>query len=293
MTPFTFALILIMAAAFLHAGWNAIAKISKDIVALMWWATALATLVFGVWLLSGSGIYLDQRSYVPFIISAVAETGYFVTLMRGYSRGDLSMVYPLSRGSAPIFTALWSVLIGEKLPWLGYLGVGLMVAGVYVASLPVDRSRMKLGFFAIFTPFRNSAVWWALASGVFIAIYSVSDKVAVAATSPLVYNWWVFAGDTILWMPVVWRRLPLRKNFEELRNNWRGVIITGIMMFSAYAAALAALAITSASYVVAGRGFSVVVGALIGTLILKESFGSARIAGAALMVAGLALIALV
>jgi uncharacterized membrane protein len=63
-------------------------------------------------------------------------------------------------------------------------------------------------------------------------------------------------------------------------------------MFSAYAAALAALAITSASYVVAGRGFSVIIGALIGSLILKESFGSSRVTGATLMVVGLALIAL-
>jgi drug/metabolite transporter (DMT)-like permease len=290
MMLFVFALIL--AAAFLHAGWNALAKTSKDMVALMWWATLLSTIGCGIWLLSGLGIYLDPRSFIPFAISAAAETGYFVTLVRGYSQGDLSMVYPLSRGSAPIFAAMWSIVIGERLPWTGYVGIGLMVAGVYIASLPVDRSRMKLELPSIATPLRNGAVWWALASGVFIAIYSVSDKVAVVATPPLIYNWWVFAGNTVFWMPVMWRRFRFSRNFEELRKNWPSVTVTSLMMFSAYAAALAALAITSASYVVAGRGFSVVIGALIGSLILKESFGSARITGAALMVAGLALVAL-
>jgi drug/metabolite transporter (DMT)-like permease len=290
MMLFVFALIL--AAAFLHAGWNALAKTSKDMVALMWWATLVSTIGCGIWLLSGPGIYLDPRSFVPFAISAAAETGYFVTLVRGYSQGDLSMVYPLSRGSAPIFAAMWSIVIGERLPWTGYLGIGLMVAGVYIASLPVDRSRIKLELPAIAAPIRNGAVWWALASGVFIAIYSVSDKVAVVATPPLIYNWWVFAGNTVFWMPVMWRRFRFSRNFDELRKNWPSVTVTSVMMFSAYAAALAALAITSASYVVAGRGFSVVIGALIGSLILKESFGSARITGAALMVAGLALVAL-
>ncbi len=75
---------------------------------------------------------------------------------------------------------------------------------------------------------------WALACAIFISIFSVSDKVVVAATPPLVYIWWVIAGDTILWFPIVWRRLPLRKNFGELRRNWGGIIATGIAMTAAY-----------------------------------------------------------
>lgn len=283
---------LIVAAAFLHATWNLFAKASKDTIALMWWATVIGTLGFGVFLLTGPGIYLNSGSLVPFLISAAAETGYFVTLVRGYSQGDLSLVYPISRGSAPIFAVLFSaILLGERLPWFGYLGIGLMVAGVYVASLPVDRSRRNFNSSTIVAPFRNVAVGWSLASALFIAIYSLSDKVAVRATPPVIYNWWVFVGNTFLWMPVVWRRLPFRRNFDELRNNWRVVIVTSVMMVSAYAAALVALGLTSASYVVAGRGLSVVIGALFGSLMLKEGFGSARILGAVLMVTGLALMA--
>lgn len=289
--PFT-AFALIIAAAFLHATWNMFAKASKDTIALMWWATVIATLGSGVFLLITTGIYLDPHSYFPFLISAAAETGYFITLVRGYSRGDLSLVYPISRGSAPIFAVLLSAaLLGEKLPWFGYLGIGLMVTGAFVVSLQVDRPRMIFKRSAIVASFRNVAAGWALVSALFIAIFSISDKVAVSATLPLTYNWWVFLGNTLLWMPVVWRRVPFRRSFDELRNNWRVVVATAGMMFGAYGLALVALGLTSASYVVAGRGMSVVIGALFGALLLKEGFGSIRVSGAVLMVVGLAMMA--
>jgi drug/metabolite transporter (DMT)-like permease len=283
-----FAVVLIIAAALMHASWNAVAKVSKNILALLWWSTVFGTIGYGVWLVTGLGFFLSPSSWIPFLISAVCETGYFVTLVKGYSRGDLSLVYPISRGSAPIFAALLgAAVLAERLPLVGYLGVGLMVVGVFVASQPVERSKAKFAFSSIF---RDRAVLWALACGVFIAVYSISDKVAVAATNPLVYNWWVFAGNTVLWAPFVWRRLRFKPNFNELRNNLRGVILVGVLSVGAYALVLTALALTSASYIVAGRGLSVIIGAGLGSFLLKERFGTVRIIGAMLMVAGLALI---
>lgn len=96
------ALVLIITSAFLHAGWNVLAKVSKDTLAMMWWASLFGTFGYGLWLLSSSGIYINQASWIPFLISAAAETGYFVTLVRGYSKGDLSLVYPISRGFADL-----------------------------------------------------------------------------------------------------------------------------------------------------------------------------------------------
>jgi drug/metabolite transporter (DMT)-like permease len=282
------AFILIMAAAFLHAGWNLLAKASKNTAALMWWATALGTGGYGVWLAIGPGIFLNSGSWLPFTVSALWEIGYFVTLVQGYSKGDLSLVYPISRGSAPILAALLGAIVfAERLPWMGYLGVVLMVVGIYVTSRQAELSGNDG---RIPTSLRIS-VMWALASGIFISIYSVSDKLAVAATPPLVYNWWVFAGNTILWMPFVWRKNSCSSNIHELQNNWRNVVAAGVMTVSSYAAALVALSLTSASYVVAGRGLSVVIGALFGSLLLKEKFGWIRILGAMVMVAGLGMMA--
>lgn len=286
------AFVLIMAAAFLHAGWNVLAKATKDTLALMWWASFLATLGYGAWLLASSGIYMSPASLLPFVISAVAETGYFATLIRGYSEGDLSLIYPISRGSAPIFAAIGSALfVGEKLPLLGYLGVTVIVVGIFTVSIPMSRSKSLKDSLNLSSLFRNGGISWALASSVFIAVYSITDKIAVAATPPLIYNWWVFIGNTLLWFPIVWGRFRLRPNLQELRTNLRAVIGTAIAMPLAYAAALAALAITSASYVVAGRGFSVVLGAAGGSFLLKESFGTNRTVGAIIMLVGLLLIA--
>jgi drug/metabolite transporter (DMT)-like permease len=286
------ALALIIASAFLHAAWNVIAKVSKNIFALMWWATVGATFGYGVWLLGSSGIYINSSSLPPFLISALAETGYFVTLVRGYSHGDLSLVYPISRGSAPIFAVIWSALfLGEQLPWIGYIGVLLMVVGVYVASVPVGPSGIKFRLSVVMSSFRNRPAGWALASAVFISVFSVSDKIAVTTTPAAIYNWWVFAGNSILWMIPTWGRSSFKANLNEFRGNWPAVIATSLMMVSSYGAALAALALTSASYVVAGRGLSVIVGAMFGAILLNEGFGTSRIMGAALMVSGLVLIA--
>ena len=283
------AVILIIGAAVMHASWNGIAKVSKNILALMWWSTVFGTIGYGAWLATGVGIFLSPNSRLPFLVSAICETGYFVTLMRGYSQGDLSLVYPISRGSAPIFAALLgAIVLAETLPLVGYVGIALMVAGVCVASQPIERSKIK---FRLSSILGNRAAGWALASGVFIAIYSITDKLAVIATNPLVYNWWVFAGNSILWTPFVWRRFNFRANLDELRDNWRNVMVVGALSVGAYAAALTALSLTSASYVVAGRSLSVIVGASIGSFMLKERFGTARIVGAALMVVGLAVIA--
>jgi len=284
-----FVIFLILATAVTHASWNGIAKVSKNTLALMWWSTLFATLGYGIWLSTELGFFLSPSSVIPFLISAICETGYFVTLVKGYSQGDLSLVYPLSRGSAPIFAAIFGAFVlAENLPLVGYAGVALMVVGVFVASQPIDQVEGKVRFSSIL---KQRAVGWALASGVFISIYSITDKVAVVATNPLVYNWWVFLGNSVLWAPFVWRRSNFKANFAELRENWRCVIAVGVLSIGSYALALAALALTSASYVVAGRGLSVIFGACIGSFILKEKFGTVRIIGAMLMVVGITLIA--
>jgi len=282
-------ILLILGTAITHASWNGIAKASKNLLAVIWWSTVLATVGYGIWLSFGLGFFLNPNSMIPFIVSAFCEIGYFVTLVKGYSKGDLSLVYPISRGSAPIFAVLFGVIIlHENLPLAGYAGIALMVIGVFVASQPIAKSKIKFEFSSLTS---QSAVGWALTSGVFISIYSITDKLAVLATNPLVYNWWVFLGNAILWAPFVWCRSSSRANFEELRNSWWSVIAVGILSVGSYALALVALALTNASYVVAGRGLSVIFGAAIGSLMLKERFGVSRIIGASLMVLGLTLIA--
>ena len=179
-----------------------------------------------------------------------------------------------SHGGAPIFTAIWSaIVISEILPWFGYLGVFLIVAGIFAASLPVNAPEGKHGSSSFIASVRNTAAGWALAAAVFISIYSLSDKIVVTSTPPLIYSWWVFLGDTIFWAPVVWRRSRITEAFNEVRHNYQRHYPTSIMMTSGYTLVLLTLSLTSASYVVAGRGLSVAIAAFLGAALLKEKLG--------------------
>jgi drug/metabolite transporter (DMT)-like permease len=244
-------------------------------------------------LLTGPGIYLAPASVPFFLLSALAEVGFFVATVRGYMVGDLSLVYPLARGSPPVFVALWSLLfLNELLPPLGYLGVAIVVAGIFIASLTANGGDRKFRARDLVSSFRHPAALWALAAGVFIAIYSVSDKLALAnGTPPLVYNFWVFFGNMVSWFPIVWTRARVRVNLELMPSNGVTVLVGAVAIIATYFFVLTALTLTSASYVTAGRSMSVVVGAGLGTLVLKEGFGRARIIGAAMMVIGIVMMA--
>ena len=286
------ALGLILVAAFLHAVYNFLIKSSRDVIAFFWWTVAFGTVGYGCWLLAGPGIFLSRHSIPYFLVGAAAELGYFLTLVRGYAHGDLSVVYPISRGSPPLFLAAWSALfLSERLPPAGYVGIGIAAAGIYLTSLvPAGNGRVR--FAGVARSLREPATLWALASGVFISIYSLADKVAVVSTPPLVYNFWVYGGNTVLWGLAVWRPGRTRKNVSQLFASPARIILGALATVGAYAAVLTALTMTSASYVVAGRGLSVVIGALLGTFALAEGFGGLRIAGAALTVVGTALMVL-
>ena len=285
------ALALVLLAAVLHAVWNFLAKLSHNTIAYLWWGSTFGAIGYGIYLLFTSTIYLPTQVLPYYAISVAAELGFFVTLVRGYQHGDLSLVYPISRGSAPIFIAIWSALfVGERLPLVGYLGLALMVAGIYLAS--VQPSPARIGDRQNSNRM-NTPVLWALASGFFISIYSLSDKVIVSAMSPLVYNWWVYVGNVLAWIPIVWMRGRGATNLQELRENYASVVAGSVMTIGAYILVLVALTTTSASYAVATRGTSVIIGALLGWLALGEGLGRVRVLGSVLMVAGLALIALV
>jgi drug/metabolite transporter (DMT)-like permease len=290
-----FALALVLLAAILHAGWNYLAKSAHDASAFLWWAILIGATGYGLYIFITQGIYLPRQVWFLYALSIGAEVLYLITLVRGYSTGDLSLVYPLARGSAPILVTIWSALfLDERLPSMGYLGVALMVAGILVVSWQPNRA---------FSPPRNrlestgvrpasNAVFWALASGFFVSIYSVLDKIIVNSVAPLVYNFWVYAGIAVAWAPFVWiGRGAVARNVSELRRGLPRILIGSVMTIGTYVSVLVALTQTSASYVVAGRGTSVVIGALLGWLLLREGFGWQRVMGAALMVAGLTLIA--
>jgi len=220
--------------------------------------------------------------------SLMFEVAYVAFITRGYQNGDLSQVYPIARGAPPLFIALWSaIFLGERLPWLGYAGIALLMIGIYLASLPSLDDLWK--------PLRalsHRPAQMALVAAICVSMYSTLDKVGVSYATPLVYNAWVYGGIAIGYAPFVWSRKNRASTMTEWRTNWRRIIIGSFATVGSYLLALTGMSMTAASYVGAVRATSVIVGALLGWLWLKESFGAVRVCASVLMVVWLAMIAM-
>ncbi|MBI5305051.1 MAG: EamA family transporter [Chloroflexi bacterium] len=282
------AILLVLAAAVLHAFWNFLAKDARDSSAFMWWGVAVGAVWNALFVVTQTSLALPLETWLYLLPSLVAEIAYVALISRGYDNGDLSQVYPIARGTPPLFIALWSaIFLGERLPILGYAGIALLMIGIYLASL---RS-----FDDVWKPLRSvkhRPTQFALLAALCVSVYSTLDKMGVGHTTPLVYNVWVYAGIAIGYAPFVWARGNRASTAREWRANWRRIVMGSVATVGSYLLALTGMTLTAASYVGAVRATSVVMGALLGWLWLKEQFGAVRVFASALMVAGLAMVAL-
>lgn len=303
------ALALVLIAAVLHAFWNFLAKAARDSSAFMWWGVSIGAVWYAAWLFTQAWLGLPQEVWLWFAISLAMEIFYVALITRGYATGDLSQVYPIARGTPPLLIAFFSALfLGERLPVLGYVGIALLVMGVYFASLSslADFSRPLIALSHLrqrsprLEKETNESMLgehWrptqlALLAAVCVAVYSTIDKVNLAYVSPQVYNAWVYAGIGLGYAPVVWSRAHRASTLAEFQTNWRRIALGSVATVGSYLLALTGMALTAASYVGAVRATSVVIGALMGWLVLKEKLGAVRVVAAAIMVVGLGLIAM-
>lgn len=234
-----------------------------------------------------TSLALPREVWLVYIMSMLAELAYLAAISRGYNSGDLSQVYPLARGSPPLLIALWSaIFLGERLPPTGYAGIIFLIVGIYLVSLPSPRD--------IFRPLRalsHHPAQLALLAAVCVSIYSTLDKIGVTYTSPLVYNFWVYAGIAVGYAPMVWAPRNRPSTIREWQTNRLRILLGSVATVSSYLLALIGMSMTSAAYVSAVRATSVVMGAAFGWLLLKERFGGVRVLAAGLMVAGLTMLA--
>ena len=269
---------LCLVAAGLHGGWNAMLKTSGDplptatraVVA----STAVATPVALVgWLLTGHP-GLPLLGWAVLAASSLAELFYFVFLSRAYQAGDLSVVYPVARGTGPLIAvAAGLLLLRERLSAFELVGVLALLGGIWL----VRRPRM------------NAAVLPALITGGFIGTYTTLDRVGVNLGSPWLYGGLLWAFIAILL--VAWTRgVPLGRRGSE---NWRLSISIGLMMAVAYGLVLVALTLAPVAIVAPLRESAIVLVTAWGVWRLKEREGAAlRLAGAVAIVVGISLIAL-
>lgn len=277
-------IVLVLTAAGAHAGWNLIAKRAGGGVTFVWLCP-----LFGLALFTPAAavqVLLRQRgvSFVGLVFivgSGVLHAGYFSSLQEGYAAGDLSLVYPLARGTGPVLSVIAAIVIlGEHAAPLTLLGAGLVV--VAILSLTRGAWRGESG----------RAICLAGLTGAFTAAYTVWDAHAVTALHQpvIVYFWGAEATRTLLLTPIVARR------GVSLRDTWiahgRQSLGVGLLSPAAYVLILAALTTAPVIFVAPAREISVVLGVLAGAHLLGEGRVLQRTLAAVAVLIGVVLLAL-
>jgi multidrug transporter EmrE-like cation transporter len=278
------ALLLVLGAAVLHAGWNALTKRAGDPVVFLWWVGVLASALYAPIALVILARHGFSAAAVPFVIGTIVlHALYFFTLGRAYATGDFSLVYPIARGLGVALVpmaalALWD----ERLSPLGTLGVILVASGIFFLH-------WRPGAWTA-AAFLASGTGWALATGVLIASYSLLDKAGVARLHPLPYIWLMEMGSCALLTPVALAKGDLMR--REWRVNRGTIAAAALMSPTGYLLVLFAFQFGKTGYVVAAREMSIVLSAVIGSVWFKEGGLRRRLAGAAVVLAGVACVAL-
>ena len=165
------ALGIVLVAALFHAGWNLLAKKSRKKMAFIWWFVLIATIGYlPMFLYFRPGFDPTPAGWACIIATGILHALYFWFMGGAYERGDLSLVYPLSRGSGPLFVPVLAVIfLQERLALAGGIGIALVVLGIYVIHL---KAFTVNSFFEPLRAMRGSASLWALCTGGTIAGYS-------------------------------------------------------------------------------------------------------------------------
>lgn len=285
------ALLLVIAAALFHAIWNLLYKRAKDKPAFAWlFGLAAVVLYLPAFLFLVVQQPIPREGWYLIGASGVIHTLYFAFLGHGYSLGDLSLVYPLARGTGPLLVLVWATaFLSERVSPFGLAGILLVVGGVYLLHL------RELSWRGLVAPLRSIAgrsTRVALLSGLLISLYTVIDKVGVSYVQPLVYMYLFTALYCLLYGPYVLRSRGVATIASEWRANALPIVMVGFLMVFTYTLVLFAMTLSNVSYVAAARELSVVFGAAMGTLLLKEPYGQAKVGGSILIALGVAMIGL-
>ncbi len=274
-------LALVLGAAFIHASWNFLAKRAGGGVAFVWLFAALSSLIYAPLAVF---IYLWQKPAIgPWQLafmggSALIHMAYFLILQRGYKMGDLSLVYPLARGTGPTISTLTAILIlGERPSGLAIGGALLVAGGVFLLSTGAG----KLG------GSRRAGVQYGLLTGGLIAAYTLWDKFAVSTLliPPLLQDFCTTLGRLIFLGPIAYRKR------SEVTHEWRvhrsEAVGVALLCPLSYIMVLTALISSPVSYVAPAREVSILIGAVMGSRLLAEGDALRRLPAAGAIVAGI------
>jgi drug/metabolite transporter (DMT)-like permease len=267
--------VLVAGAAVLHVTWNVLLKTAGDPLraAAVGMATAAAVIcpvALVIWLATGQPA-MSTETLALAVVSGALEALYFAFLASAYRRGDLSLVYPLARGSAPLLAvAIGVVLLKERLGLVGYAGVAALLVGLLALQRPwrfLQASGRESG----------GAAGFALLTGITIASYSAVDRVGVRGTTPWIYAGLIWASCTVLLWSYVWvyrrRRAPATATFSTEPDPFssRRAGFGGLMTLGAYLLILGAFTVAPLTAVAPLRESAIVLASGWGTFRLREA----------------------
>jgi drug/metabolite transporter (DMT)-like permease len=274
-------LLLVLAAAVMHATWNALIKSGRDRLVDLTLVIAGAGFLA---LLAIPFVGIPARASWPWIgVSIVTHVGYYIFLLYAYRDGAMSRVYPIARGIAPPLVAIIAIPLAGEIPDLmGAVGLGLVTLGILALAIEPGNMRGAEG----------RSVLFAVITGLFIVSYVLADGMGVRASgNPAAYIAWDFFLESL---PLFFYCLHVRRHSflaHVAHDGWRG-LFGAVIAGGGYAIAIWAMSLAPMAQVTALRETSVVFGAIIGAIILKERFGPRRIAAAVLVAFGNALLQL-
>jgi len=274
-----------------HATWNFLAKrATNQEVFILWVLISISVLLLP---LAAILIWRYPILYPGwwFIFgTAVLHFLYFVFLGRSYTYADLSLVYPVARGTGPaLVPVIGALVLKEIITTLAIVGIISVVLGIFTVSW---WGQFQKVFHDPLRFFREAGARYALLTGLVIAAYTVWDKMGVSYVNPFLYMYFLVLGSALFLTPYVCRIHGTKAIRIEMKGKTVSIIISGLLMFIAYGLILLALQFSRVSYIAAAREVGVVIGVLFGTLMLGEPFGKGRVLGSCLIVFGLVLISL-
>jgi len=287
------AIALVLVAAVIHATWNLIAKQAERAgggATFVWLTSLFGTLLYFPLALyftlrAPSGSAFSGEALRAILGSALLHLGYYLLLQKGYRIGDLSLVYPVARGVAPLLATAGAIaLFGERPSVTALLGAALISASVFLLAGTRGEGKDAAA--------SRRAVKYGLGIAALIATYTLWDKNAVSVwlVSPVLLDWGSHAVRTVLMLPYIVPRWSITR--AEWKANGKRALLVGALSPLAYILVLQALTFTPASYIAPAREVSILVGTLMGARFLHEGNTWRRLAGACGMVAALVALSL-
>ncbi|MEU4515814.1 DMT family transporter [Nonomuraea wenchangensis] len=279
------ALLLVLVAAFAHASWNLLSKRSSQADGMVFvWLVAVAGAALWAPLFAGYLVVAGVPSWTDLAVisgSTALHLGYFLLLQRGYGTGDLSMVYPVARGTGPVLASLVAVLfLGERPSVANVAGIVLVGVGVFLLGRGAGRADLR-------------SVAPGLVVGLFIAAYTVWDSQVVGpfAVAPLALMYLGEVGRALVLAPVVLatRRELVAPVWRE--HRWR-IAGAAVLIFVSYLLVLIAFTMAPVTVIAPAREISVLIAVVLGGRLLAEGDLARRLLASGVILGGVVAIAL-